>query len=47
MIYILVPLCLLLIAKIAVINIDLKELKEDYDDLKQKHESLLDNYIWR
>lgn len=45
MIYILIPLCLLLIAKIAVMNIDLKESRNAYAELRKKYDSLSDEYL--
>jgi len=45
MIYVLIPTCILLAAKLSVMNIDLKASRKAYADLKDKYNSLVDEYF--
>jgi hypothetical protein len=45
MIYVLIPTCLLLIAKLAIMNIDLKASRKAYAELRDKYNSLVDEYF--
>lgn len=45
MVYALIPICLLLIARLTVISIDLKDLRKAHSDLRKKYDSLVDEYL--
>jgi len=45
MVYALIPICLLLMARLATMSIDLKDLRKAYSDLRKKYDSLTDEYL--